>query len=121
MKLLLDMGLAPRTADYLNQLGHDASHLRDRGQARLADHEIMREAEAEGRIVVTFDLDFARIIAIQRLARPSIILFRLERFTTDEVHAILAGLLATYESELFAGAIVVVDAHRVRLRMLPIW
>jgi len=121
MKLLLDMGLAPRTADYLNQLGHDASHLRNRGQARLADHDIVREAEAEGRVVVTFDLDFARIIALQRLARPSVILFRLERFTTDEVNVILAGLLTTYESVLQAGAIIVVDSHRVRLRMLPIW
>jgi predicted nuclease of predicted toxin-antitoxin system len=95
--------------------------LRDRGQARLADREIVREAEAEGRTIVTFDLDFARIIALQRLARPSVVLFRLERFKTDEVNTILAGLLTIYESELMAGAILVVDAHRIRLRSLPIW
>jgi predicted nuclease of predicted toxin-antitoxin system len=50
-----------------------------------------------------------------------VILFRLERFATDEVNVIIAGLLTTYESELNSGAIVVVDPHRVRLRMLPIW
>jgi len=64
MKLLLDMGMAPRTAVYLNQLGHDAAHLRDRGQTKLSDQSIVGEAEQEGRIVVTFDLDFARIVAL---------------------------------------------------------
>jgi predicted nuclease of predicted toxin-antitoxin system len=67
MKLLLDMGLAPRTADHLRQLGHDAEHLRDRGQANLSDERIVREAEQEGRIVITFDLDFARIISIAKI------------------------------------------------------
>lgn len=92
MKLLLDMGMAPRTAVYLSQLGHDAAHLRDRGQTKLSDQGIVGEAEQEGRVVVTFDLDFARIIALQRLARPSVVLFRLERFTTDELNATLADL-----------------------------
>jgi len=71
MKLLLDMGLAPRTADYLCRLGHDAMHLRNRGQEKLADQDVVRAADAEGRTVVTFDLDYARIIALQRLGKPS--------------------------------------------------
>jgi hypothetical protein len=33
----------------------------------------------------------------------------------------LVSLLSTYEAELIAGAILVVDAYRIRLRMLPIW
>jgi predicted nuclease of predicted toxin-antitoxin system len=121
MKLLLDMGLSPSTAQFLQQLNHDAVHLGRRGQAKLADEEIVRLAEAEDRIVVTLDLDFARIVALQRLARPSIVLFRLERYTTDEVNSLLRDLLATYETELTSGAIVVVDPHRIRLRTLPIW
>jgi len=121
MKLLLDMGLAPRTATYLNGLGHDAVHLRDRGQFKIPDPEIVRSAEAEGRVVVTFDLDFARIIALQRLASPSVILFRLDRFTTDEINTLLGNLVATYQDELTSGTIIVVDSHRVRVRKLPIW
>jgi predicted nuclease of predicted toxin-antitoxin system len=121
MKLLLDMGLAPRTATFLRQLGHDAVHLRDRGLQRLPDGEIVRLAEIEGRTIVTFDLDFARIIALQRSARPSVVLFRLERFTTDELNTTLADLLLHFDSELQTGAILVVDAQRVRIRMLPIW
>jgi predicted nuclease of predicted toxin-antitoxin system len=121
MKLLLDMGVAPRTADYLNGLGHDVVHLRSRGLQLLADREVVRLAESEGRVVVTFDLDYARIIALQRLARPSVILFRLESYTTDGVNATLERLLADYANELQEGAILVVDPQRVRLRKLPIW
>ena len=70
---------------------------------------------------MTFDLKFSRILAIQRLVGPSVILFRLERFTTDEVNATLLDLLVKYSTELSAGAIIVVDPHRVRVRALPIW
>lgn len=121
MKLLLDMGLARRTANHLEQAGHDAVHLRDRGLKAISDEGVVRLAETESRIVVTFDLDYARIIALQRLAKPSVILFRLERFTTDDLNTTLSKLLETYETELRVGAIVVVDPQRVRLRMLPIW
>jgi predicted nuclease of predicted toxin-antitoxin system len=121
MKLLLDMGLAPRTADYLRACGHDADHLGKRGLPKLSDQEIVLLAESEQRIIVTFDLDFSRLIALQRLAQPSIVLLRLEEFTTDSVNVLLADLLTQYESDLQAGAILVVDPHRIRVRALPIW
>jgi predicted nuclease of predicted toxin-antitoxin system len=121
MKLLLDMGLAPRTADYLRTLGHDADHLGTRGLATLPDPDVMSLAVSEGRIVVTFDLDFSRIIALQRVVQPSVVLFRLDQFTTDEINAKLGNILSQYAAELAAGAIIVVDSHRVRLRSLPIW
>jgi predicted nuclease of predicted toxin-antitoxin system len=121
MKLLLDMGLAPRTAAFLSQLGHDACHLRDRGLIKLSDREVVQLAAVEGRAVLTFDLDYARILALQRLAQPSVILFRLESYTTDSMNSLPSDLLVAYESDLQAGAIVVVDPHRVRLRRLPIW
>jgi predicted nuclease of predicted toxin-antitoxin system len=121
MKFLLDMGLAPRTAVYLKGLGFDAVHLLNLGLEKLPDIEVVKLAESESRIVVTFDLDYPRIIALQKAAKPSVILFRLERFTTDEVHKILAGLVMKYKDELLVGAILVVEPHQVRLRMLPIW
>jgi predicted nuclease of predicted toxin-antitoxin system len=121
MKLLLDMGVSPRTAEHLNGRGHDAIHLRSRGLQLLADIEVVRLAESEGRTVITFDLDYARIIALERLARPSVVLLRLESFTTDGVNAMLEKLLSDFTDELQGGAILVVDLHRVRLRRLPIW
>jgi predicted nuclease of predicted toxin-antitoxin system len=121
MKLLLDMGASPRTAECLRSLGYDAVHLRERGLARLADPDIVQLAASESRAIVTFDLDFSRILALQRLASPSVILFRLEQFTTDQINQLLADILTQYYDELSAGAIVVVHPARIRLRMLPIF
>jgi predicted nuclease of predicted toxin-antitoxin system len=121
MKLLLDMGLSPRTANFLCAQGHDAEHISLRGMPRITDQQIMTLAENEGRIVVTFALEFSRILAIQRQVKPSVILFRLERFTTDEINSTLADVLQTYATELGNGAIIVVDPHRVRVRALPLW
>ena len=121
MKLLLDMGVSPRTADYLRALGHDTDHLGKRGLPKLADVDIMRLAESEGRVVVTFDLDFSRLLALQRLARPSVILFRLQQFTTDEINKRLDELLSRHEAQLEAGTLLVVDPSRIRVRNLPIW
>jgi predicted nuclease of predicted toxin-antitoxin system len=121
MRLLLDMGLSPRTAEHLRGTGHDVVHLRDQGLARLPDPEIVTKARAEDRVVVTFDLDFGRLLALQRVASPSVILFRLEEATTDQINALMTNLLAQFESELGAGAIIVIDSDRVRIRKLPIW
>jgi predicted nuclease of predicted toxin-antitoxin system len=121
MKLLLDMGVSPRTAQFLRALGHDANHLAERGLVKMADEDIMRLAKSEDRAVITFDLDFSRILAVQRLTQPSVILFRLELFTTDQINAMLADLLVKHTVELEAGAIIVVDQRRVRIRKLPIW
>ncbi len=121
MKLLLDMGLAPRTARFLRDGGHDAVHLRDENLQKFSDDRIVEKAAAEGRVIITFDLDFSAIVALQRLAQPSIILFRLEEFTTDRINSILLELLRVHQTALESGAIIVVEPDRIRVRSLPIW
>lgn len=64
MRLLLDMGPSPRTAEFLRANGHDALHLRDEGLERLPDPEIIRKATIEDRVIITFDLDFSRLVAL---------------------------------------------------------
>jgi predicted nuclease of predicted toxin-antitoxin system len=120
VNLLLDMGLAPRTAIFLRSRGHDAIHLREHGLQRLADSEILKKAVAEQRTLVTFDLDFSRLVALQGLATPSVILFRLEQFTTDALNLQLIALLDQHATALHSGVILLVEADRVRIRNLPI-
>ena len=48
---------------------HDALHLREQGLQRLPDEHIFRKAIAEDRTVLTFDLDFAEIVAFSRLSK----------------------------------------------------
>lgn len=121
MKVLLDMGLSPRTAETLRASGYDAVHLRERRLHRLPDERVMRMAKDEGRVVVTFDLDFADLLALQRASQPSVVLFRLESFTTEQVSERTLDVLKRFSEELTEGAIVTVDPGRERIRKLPFW
>lgn len=66
MKFLADMGLARSTVAFLRAQGHDAVHLRDQGLQRLEDDKIVEKAREEGRVILTHDLDFGRIVAVSR-------------------------------------------------------
>jgi predicted nuclease of predicted toxin-antitoxin system len=73
VKFLADMGLALSTVAFLRARGRDAVHLRDQGLKRLSDEEIVEKARAEGRVILTHDLDFGQIVAVSRTRVPSVI------------------------------------------------
>lgn len=87
----------------------------------MTDSEVITKAAAEKRIAVTLDLDFSRLVALQRLAQPSVVLIRLEEFTTSQLNGVLLTTLKKHRAELEAGAIVVVEPGNTRARNLPIW
>lgn len=44
MRFLLDVGISPKTAEFLRTCGHDAVHLYEVGLERLDDSLIMEKA-----------------------------------------------------------------------------
>lgn len=58
MKFSADASVSMTTIRWLREQGYDAVHLRDEGLERLPDNAIMQKARDEGRVVMTFDLDF---------------------------------------------------------------
>ncbi|MCL2447625.1 MAG: DUF5615 family PIN-like protein [Polyangiaceae bacterium] len=119
MRFLVDMGVSPRVALWLRENGHEAVHLREQGLHRLADDAIFTKAAAEGRIVLTFDLDFAEIVSVSS-SKTSAIVFRLRDTRTDHVIARLAHVIATSAEALETGAIISVEDAHHRVRRLPI-
>ncbi len=73
------MGLSPTVVERLRALGHDAVHLREQQLQRLPDSEVFTKAIAEQRVLLTFDLDFGEIVALQSGRLASVILFRVRR------------------------------------------
>jgi len=120
MKFLADMGLARSTVAFLCAQGHDAVHLRDQGLQRLEDEEIIEKARAEGRVILTHDLDSGRIIAVSRASVPSVVTFRLNDMRPAQVNRYLAEVLAHFAEQLKAGALVSVNERGIRVRSLPI-
>jgi len=116
MRFLADMGVAQRIVEWLRAEGHDAVHLREEGLQRLPNGEIFEKAISEGRIVVTFDLDFGEIIALSGGRRTGIVLFRLHNTRTPHVIDRFRKVLRTSGQALEQGAIVVVEESRYRIR-----
>jgi predicted nuclease of predicted toxin-antitoxin system len=114
------MGVDVRVVQWLRQQGHDASHLREQGLHRLPNGAIFEQAEAEGRIILTFDLDFGEIVALSGGKSVSVILFRLHNTRTSHVIERLRKVLEESGKSLEQGAVLVVEESRHRTRRLPL-
>ena len=68
--------LSPGIARLLAEAGHDAVHVRGYDLQAADDAEILERAGIEERVVVSADSDFAMLLALSRLNKPSFILFR---------------------------------------------
>lgn len=94
MRLLPDMNMPRSIARLLRARGHDAVHLGEIGLGRLADNAIFMHAKVEGRIVVTFDLDFDEIAGIAGDTGCAVMLLRLRSVRAAHVLARLEVALA---------------------------
>ena len=65
MRFFADMGVSIRVVEWLRSNGHDAKHLREEGLHRMPNGEIFTKATHENRIIITFDLDFGEIVALE--------------------------------------------------------
>lgn len=121
MKFLVDQNLSPLLADELRTAGHDVVHAQDIGLATAADEAILRRALEEDRVLISADTDFGFLLAASGADRPSVVLLRLR--TPRSAARLAAVLIANLEgvaADLSAGAIVVLEDERVRVRLLPL-
>ncbi len=121
MRFLLDMNLPPAMAEWLRSEGHDAVHVRELGIASLPDREIFVRAAEEARIVVTFDLDFGEIVGLARATGAGVLLLRLRLARQPFLRERLRVAISEAAEALQAGAIVLVEDARIRIRQMAPW
>jgi len=120
MKFMLDMGISPKTAVFLRNLGYDAIHLHDLKSDRSTDPAVMQMARNEERILLTHDLDFGELIAASGANAPSVIIFCLRNMNPKHVNRFLNGIITEHQDALEKGAILSVTEGQVRVRLLPL-
>jgi len=84
------------------------------------DAEIVQAARREGRVVVTADLDYPRLLALEGAAGPGVILFRGGSYSDREMLGLLDRVLMTVAEVELERSVTVVDRQRIRRRRLPI-
>jgi predicted nuclease of predicted toxin-antitoxin system len=120
MKLLVDMNLSPRWIRLLSDSGFEAAHWSVIGPANAPDTEIMAFAAANEYVVLTHDLDFGSILAATHGEKPSVVQIRADNISPDRIGTKVAAALRQLGSELEAGALLIVDTNRTRVRLLPL-
>ena len=120
MKFLVDMPLSPALAQWLGSKGHDAVHAAAIGLARAPDTDIIARAKQDGRIIVTADLDYPRILALSAADGPAVILFRGGDWKETEAIDRLSAAMAIIPKDQLASSLVVIEKSRIRRRALPL-
>ena len=120
MKILIDMNLSPEWVEVLERHGWTAVHWSTIGDPRAEDTVLMDWARANQHVVFTHDLDFGAMLALTQAERPSVIQVRTQDVTPTHLAPAVIEVLGKYESSLEAGALIVLDEGRSRVRILPL-
>ena len=120
LRFLADMNLSPITVNDLRKDGWDIVRVSSLLPVDTSDMEILDWARRQDRVLVTQDLDFSTLLALEGYSRPSLITLRLSNTDPDIVTARLNRVRAQVEQALSEGSAVTVDDTAVRIRRLPI-
>jgi predicted nuclease of predicted toxin-antitoxin system len=118
--ILIDMNLSVEWVAELAQHGWSAVHWSTVGDPRATDAEIMAWALANGHIVFTHDLDFGTALALTHAAGPSVLQVRGRNVLPEHMGPLIVAVLRQHEAALEAGALVVAEERKTRVRVLPL-
>jgi predicted nuclease of predicted toxin-antitoxin system len=117
MRILADENFPGDAVTALRERGHDVLWVRTVAPG-VSDREVLARAQAEDRIVITFDKDFGELAFRFGLpATSGIILFRLAARSASGVARLASAALETRTD--WAGHFSVIEEDRVRMTPLP--
>ncbi len=115
MKLKLDENLPVTLATRLARRGYDVDTVRDEGLLGRPDETVWRAAQAEGRFLVTQDLDFSDRRKFSPGTHHGILLVRLPDREQWRVSDYVATWLSDPEAASWARCVVVATPNKVRI------
>ena len=116
LRFKLDENLPDRALLALRVHGSDAESALSEGLAGAADPAILAACAAEGRILITLDLDFADIRNYPPASHRGIWVLRPRQQTFAAIAALVESGLRLAKLERTEGQLWIIDEHRVRIR-----
>jgi predicted nuclease of predicted toxin-antitoxin system len=120
VSLVVDMNLSVEWVAELARHGWSGVHWSTVGDPRADDSVIMAWALANGRVVFTHDLDFGTLLALTHSTGPSVLQVRSQNVLPEDIGPLVIAALRQHDAALAAGALVVVDEKKSRVRVLPL-
>jgi predicted nuclease of predicted toxin-antitoxin system len=112
----IDENLPAECAALLRDAGFGADTVAEENLAGADDSAIARTARAEGRVLITLDLDFANIQAYPPSAHSGIIVLRLKRQDKYAVIGLMRSIISALKTQLPDGELWIVEPDRIRFR-----
>jgi predicted nuclease of predicted toxin-antitoxin system len=120
VRILIDMNLSVEWVAELATHGWSGVHWSTIGDPRADDSVVMAWALANDHVVFTHDLDFGTTLALTHASGPSVLQVRGQNVLPEDIGPIVVAALRQHEAALEAGALVVVELKKSRVRVLPL-
>jgi predicted nuclease of predicted toxin-antitoxin system len=116
MKLKLDENLSRHLKPVLIGRGHDVRTAADEDLLSRPDIEVAACAAAEGRILLTLDIEFADLRKYPPGSHPGIVLFRPASLGPLPVNRFVENFVCSTDLARLSGCVAVVEPQGVRVR-----
>lgn len=118
MKFLADECFDARLAQFIQMSGHDVLFQSDIA-AGVDDEDVLAQANADKRILLTEDKDFGDLVVRQRRAAHGVVLIRLDGLSLADKENRLRMLLENC-SDRIPRHFTVLESKRIRFRPIPL-
>jgi predicted nuclease of predicted toxin-antitoxin system len=116
MRIKLDESMPLALAIFLRSAGHDVSTVAEENLSGQEDHPVLEAAAKEGRLLMTFDMDFGDIRSYPVGSHAGVVIFRLHDQRWAVLKEPVERLLKSALIDRLQYGIAVVDENRVRVR-----
>ncbi len=116
MKFKIDENLPVEVANLLKKEGYDTATVYDQNLVGKADSTIASVCQAEGRAIITLDLDFADIRTYPPKQFAGLIVMRLKRQDKPFVLSMIQRLIKALSTEKLDKHLWIIDEKRIRIR-----
>jgi predicted nuclease of predicted toxin-antitoxin system len=116
MRLVADENVPLKAVLLLREKGHDVLSISE-SLPKTSDEDILKTAERDGRIILSFDKDFGELAFCSELPIScGIILLRIPLLSVDYITSIIVDAVQSRSD--WAGHFAVVEPGRIRMREL---
>ena len=116
LRFKLDENVPVDAAWLLAAAGYDCQTVYDEHLAGASDPDVAQACQAEGRVLVTLDLDFSDVRAYPPGTHAGIMVLRPRVPDRDSTLALIERVLPLFASEALTGCLWIIDTERVRVR-----